>query len=194
MPVWALVIPLTPGQSVKEKHNFRLGQENLTLIAKIVKEYDTHSRKNKNEIHNPAEAMKCIQFSFIGRVCDLFQYLEILRSQLKMTVNYIVVTAIMSMAQSSSFMEKKPLIPNPKWYNLDNFYSTIVSWNKLLFLLCWKIWMQKVLEWYFMKLYINTITHKEGSGINTKSLHLKKHIQDFKNRVDIITTLYIHGK
>ena len=41
-----LVIPLIPGNSVKQKHYFRLGQDNLTLVANMGrKEFDTPSRK-----------------------------------------------------------------------------------------------------------------------------------------------------
>lgn len=34
MTIWDLVIPLIPGKSMKQKHYFRLGQDNLTLVAK----------------------------------------------------------------------------------------------------------------------------------------------------------------
>lgn len=50
---------------MKQKHDFRLGEYNLTLIAKNVQEYDTPSKRNKNENHSTAEALKCIQFSLL---------------------------------------------------------------------------------------------------------------------------------
>lgn len=71
MTIWTLVIPLIPGQSVKQKHYFRLGQDNLILLAKNGQEHDTKKWNPQftwsDEMHQILFYWKCVSSHLISR-------------------------------------------------------------------------------------------------------------------------------
>lgn len=102
MTIWDLVIPLIPGQSVKQKHCFRLGQGQVSCKEWAVIWYSLQEKKMKSIIHlKQCDASvlfywKCTSSNSVSR--DF-------KKSVKDDCELCVVIAVMSMPQNSSIME-----------------------------------------------------------------------------------------